>query len=191
MDQPDRGTITRLLNEAGQGDSQAREELYRLVYEELLKLAKSRLAREPRLRDKKAPESLVHEVYLRFVGNQKADWVCRTQFYGYVRRAMWQICVEEIRKDRRRAKEYPLSDWMAELRQDPIEIVAFDDALTRFEKLYPRQAEVVRMRFIECRSVKETAVALGISDRTVEGDWAFAKAWLHRELKGGESSMVG
>ncbi len=191
MDQPDPGTVTRLLNEAGRGDSQAREELYRLVYEELLKLAKSRLAREPRLRDKKAPESLVHEVYLRFVGNQKADWVCRKQFYGYVRRAMWQICVEAIRKDRRRAKEYPLSDWMVELRQDPIEIVAFDDALRRFEKLYPRQAEVVRMRYMESRSVKETAAALGISDRTVEGDWAFARAWLHRELKGSESSMVG
>lgn len=191
MDQPDPGTVTRLLNEAGRGDAAAREELYRLVYGEMLKLARSRLAKEPRLKDKKAPESLVHEVYLRFAGQPKDDWLGRTQFYGYVRRAMWQICVEGIRKDRRRANEHPLSDWMAELKQDPIEAVAFDDALNKLARIYPRQTEVVRMRFIEVCSVKETATALGVSDRTVEGDWALARAWLHRELKGGESSMVG
>ena len=191
MDRPDPGTITELLNEAGRGNLQAREELYRLVYEEMVKLAKGRLAKEPRLRGRKEPESLVNDVCLRFVGNQKAEWVGREQFYGYVWRAMWQICVEEIRKDRRRAKEYPFSDWIAEIEQDPGEIVAIYDALKKLEKLYPRQAEVVRMRFIEGRSVQETAAAVSMSDRTVEGDWAFARAWLHRELKGSESSMVG
>ena len=80
---------------------------------------------------------------------------------------------------------------MVEVEEDPLEIVAFHDALKRLEKLSPRAAAVVRMRYIERCTVKETAAARGVSDRTVEGDWAFARAWLHRELKGSESNMVG
>ncbi len=189
MSRPDPGTVTRLLNEAGRGDAAAREQLYRFVYEEMLKLAKSRLGKEPRLKAKKVPESLVHEVYLRFAGKLKADWACRRQFYGYVRRAMWQICVELIRKDKRRVEEHPLSEWMTELKQDPIEIVGLDDTLNKLAEVYPRQAEVARMRFIEGRSVEESAVALGVSERTVEDDWAVARAWLYRKLKGGDTSM--
>ncbi len=140
MSQPDLGTVTMLLNAAGRGDASAREELYGLVYEEMMKLARGRLAMEPRLRASKAPESLVHEVYLRLVSSgTKDDWICRRQFYGYARRAMWQICVEAIRTDDRRGRERPLSDWMAHLEQRPEEIVALDDAMSRLAALYPRQ----------------------------------------------------
>jgi RNA polymerase sigma factor (TIGR02999 family) len=191
MSHPAPGTITRLLNQAGQGDVGARDELYRLVYDELLDLARRRLAREDRLRGRKQAESLVADIFLKFERNRKADWNNRDQFYGYVRRAMWQVCVDQIRKDRARAGQMPYSEWMAELRQDPIESVALADALDKLAKLSHRQVEVVLMRFIEGRSVKETAQLLGVGDRTVESDWAVARAWLHRELKGGSTSLTG
>jgi RNA polymerase sigma factor (TIGR02999 family) len=191
MSQPEPGTITKLLREAGAGDATARDELYRLVYEELLKLAKSRLGREPRLRGRKAPESLVAEVYLKLPKQPKGDWINRRQFYGYVRRAMWQICVDQIRKDRSLSAQQPYSEWMAELDQDPLESVALADALEKLARLSPRQVEVVLMRFIEGRSVKETAELLGVSERTVEADWKLARAWLHRELKGGGTRLTG
>ncbi|MHC4092760.1 MAG: ECF-type sigma factor, partial [Planctomycetota bacterium] len=129
---PDSHTVTRLLNSAARGDATAREELYGLVYGELLILARSRLRREPKLKGK-APKSLVHEVFLKFARNGPPVWLDRKQFYGYARRAMWQICVDEIRENKRRPPSQPLSDWMAEIRQDPLEIVALDTALKKLK----------------------------------------------------------
>jgi RNA polymerase sigma factor (sigma-70 family) len=80
---------------------------------------------------------------------------------------------------------------MAELKQDPLESVALADALKKLAKISRRQVEVTLMRFIEGRSVRETARLLGASERTVEADWKFARAWLRRELKGGGTSMAG
>ncbi len=178
------GDVTKLLNDAAGGDAAAREELYSRVYHELLSIAKGRLKREPRLQGK-SPHSLVHEIYLKFEKNEPENWLDSKQFYGYVKRGMWQICVDEIRKSDRRPADHPLSEWMITLRKDPVEMVALDGALKKLREINPRRVEVVLMRFIEGRSVRETAEMLGVSDRTVEIDWAFSRSWLHRELDGG------
>ena len=175
--------MTKLLNAAARGDRTARDDLYGRVHHEILIIAKARLKGEPQLKNK-APDSLVNEVFLKFAGYGPDQWLDRKQFYGYVRRAMWQICVDEIRKKKRRPADQPLSDWMVELDQDPAEIVALYDALKKLEEINSRLVEVVLMRFIEGRSVKQTAKLLGVSDRTVESDWAFSRTWLHRELNG-------
>ncbi len=177
------GTVTILLNAAARGDRSAQDDLYDRVHQELLIIAQGRLRHEPRLKNK-APDSLVNDVFVKFAGNGPSQWSDRKQFYGYVRRAMWQICVDEIRKNKRRPTPSPLTEWMVALRQDPVEMIALHDALKKLEAINPRPVKVVLMRIIESRSVKETARMLGVGHRTVESDWAYARAWLHRELDG-------
>ncbi len=190
MSDLDPGTITNLLNRAGEGDAVARDELFKLVYPELVAQAKKRLRNEPHLKAKD-PESLVHDVLFGKLPQQKDDWQCRAEFYGYAKRAMWQVCVEEVRKILRERKR-PLPDeksstWgITAHRMGEIE-----EALQKLDKAHnPRLAKVVRLRFIEQRSVAVTAKFLDVSDRTVESDWHFARAWLHRELSKGDSTAA-
>ena len=189
MSDLDPGTITRLLNRAGKGDAAARDELFRLIYPELVAQAKKRLRNEPHLKAKD-PESLVHDVLFGKMPQQKDDWQCRAEFYGYAKRAMWQVCVDEVRKILRERKQ-PLpeeksSTWGISLQR----MNEIEEALRKLDKAYkngPRMVRVVRLRFIEQRSVAESAKILGVGDRTVEADWAFARAWLHRKLSKGDS----
>lgn len=191
MTEFDPGTVTELLNQAGQGDAEAREKLANLIYPELLVHARKRLRKEPLLKAKD-PESLVHDVLLEKLPHEKDNWQCRAEFYGYAKRAMWEVCVDEVRKilgQKRRLPTARTSTWGI----SPQEMLDLDKALEQLQKAFSngtRLFQIVRHRFIEQRSVAETARILGVSDRTVESDWHFAKAWLHRELDRGDSTAV-
>lgn len=177
--------VTRLLAAIGAGDAHAERRLLPLVYDELRRLAHQRMAREPPGQTLQ-PTALVHEAYLRLVGDEPVRWENRAHFFGAAARAMRRILVERARK--RAApkhggglKRIPVDDLAI---QDPeqLDLLALDEALTRFEASDKRAHDVVLLRFFAGLGIEETATALGISPATVKREWAYAKAWLHHEL---------
>jgi RNA polymerase sigma factor (TIGR02999 family) len=181
--------ITGILEKAGGGDPHAAEDLLPLVYQQLRAAAQKQMARERGDHTLQAT-ALVHEAYVRLVGPHDVPWENRAHFYVAAAEAMRRVLIEHARK-RGRAKRgggrqrIPLTG--EELAEDPNleEIMSVDAAIRRLEEQDGRMARIVRLRFFAGLGVKETAAALGISDRTVRREWALARAWLHRELSGG------
>jgi len=182
--------VTRLLAEASGGSRRAARELLPLVYEELHALAGKRMAGERPDHTLQAT-ALVHEAYLRLVGSQQTTWEGKGQFCLAAAEAMRRILIEHARKRGRikrggNPQRVPLDiDELANEAQ-PEEIMSVDAAIRRLEEKDERMSKIVRLRFFVGLSVAETAAALGISDRTVRREWALARAWLHRELKGAQ-----
>jgi RNA polymerase sigma factor (TIGR02999 family) len=183
MDDPqlDVGEVTRLLQAAGQGESDALERLLPLVYEDLRRLARRQLGYEYVERTLN-PTALVHESYLK-LGRAAMAAHDRAHFLAIAARAMRQVLVDRAR-DRKAAKRgggvwerTTLTDgaWVGEF--DPNDMLALDDAL---EKLEPRQRQVVECRFFGGMEEREIAAALGVSERTVHRDWIKARAWAYR-----------
>jgi RNA polymerase sigma factor (TIGR02999 family) len=179
--------VTHLLDAAAAGDRRAAE-LLPLVYDELRKLAAARMAAEPPGHTLQ-PTALVHEAYLRLVGNDDAPrWDGRGHFFAAAAEAMRRILVEAAR--RRHGPEH----GGHLLRQDldpehpaspgrPERLLALDEALDRLAAAEPRAAEVVKLRYFAGLTVAEAAAALGISPRTADNDWAYARAWLVDALR--------
>jgi RNA polymerase sigma factor (TIGR02999 family) len=163
-------------------------ELLPEVYDELRKLAKARLARERQRNQTLQPTALVHEAYLRVSGDRPAqEWDRRGHFFAAAALAMRRILVERARHYQRikhgaGGEHVELDEVM--LRADPAldDLVAVDEALTQLEKLDPRKAKIVTLRYFAGLSVEETAKALDLSPATVKNEWAFARAWLYRQL---------
>lgn len=184
--------VTGLLRELQAGAEGASERLMRVVYEELHGVAAAYMRQE---RDDHTlqPTALVHEAYLRLVHQATSDWKNRSHFFGIAAQAMRRILVDHARsrgRDKRSGGERVTLDGVAaERAPDSLDLVAVDDALRKLEVLEPRQARVVEARFFAGLDVDETAEALGISTATVKRDWAFARAFLQRELdeEGGTS----
>ena len=180
--------FTRLLGEASRGGSeQALATLLPMVYEELRKLAASRMGAERGDHTLQAT-ALVHEAYLRLVGNRHQEWESRAHFFGAAAEAMRRILVDHARakaglKRGGGLRKLPLDVVDLASDDDPEQILALDGAISRLEEKDPNSARVVRLRFYAGLSVEETASALGISPRTVKREWAFAKAFLAREMK--------
>jgi RNA polymerase sigma factor (TIGR02999 family) len=179
--------ITRLLAEADAGNAQASEALLPLVYEELRKLAIHRMAAE-RADHTLQATALVHEAYIRMVGDSKARWGGRAHFFGAAAEAMRRILIEHARASngpRRGGKQRKLPLDVVDLADsgDSELILALDEAISRMEAQSPDAARVVRLRFYAGLSVEETAKALEISPRTVKREWAFARAFLFRALE--------
>jgi RNA polymerase sigma factor (TIGR02999 family) len=177
--------VTRLLHAVNRGEPSAPEDLYRLVYEELRRLAGARMGSQ---RDGHTlqPTALVHEAYLRLVGSD-SRWQGRAHFFGAAARAMRQVLVDHARRRGARKRgggrgRISLSDLdpATEARLD--DLLALDEALERLAARDRRKASVVELRFFAGLEVDETARALGISPRSVHLDWRFAKAWLFREM---------
>ncbi len=169
------------------GDLHAAAQLLPLVYDELRRLAAVRLAAEPSGHTLQ-PTALVHEAYLRLVGPSDGDrWDHRGHFFGAAAEAMRRILVDAARRKRR---EKHGGDWTridleaaAPAAPDPRhDLVALDAALTRLAAVEPQAAKLVELRHFAGHSVAEAAQILGISARTADRLWAFARAWLHREL---------
>jgi RNA polymerase sigma factor (TIGR02999 family) len=165
------------------------DELVPLVYGELRRLARRLLAGERRAQTLNTT-ALVHEAYLKLVGDQELPARGRAVFFGAAARAMRQVLVDAARQrgTLRRGGERPLAltglDPVAPERDT--EILELDRALGRLVALYPRQAQVVECRFFGGLSIEETAQALEMSPRTVKRDWSLARAWLYREMRGGD-----
>jgi RNA polymerase sigma factor (TIGR02999 family) len=179
--------VTRLLEAAGRGASSESGALLPLVYEELRKLAASRMHAE-RADHTLQATALVHEAFLRLVGNSEQGWANRAHFFAAAGEAMRRILIEHARarqgpKRGGGRQKLPLDVVDLAKDDDPDQILALDDAISRLEEQDPESARVVRLRFYAGLSVEETASALGLSPRTVKREWAFARAFLVRELK--------
>jgi RNA polymerase sigma factor (TIGR02999 family) len=180
--------LTSLIEAAGRGDARASSDLLPLVYDHLRALAAARM-RSERSDHTLAPTALVHEAYLKLVGNPSLRWNDRVHFFHAAAQAMRRILVDHARAKgvRRRAVDAKrvmasLADLVAE--DDSEGILALDEALGRLEAVDADAAQVVRLRFFAGLSVEETAEALGCSVRTVMREWAFARAWLFDAMAG-------
>src|SRR5262249_48900097 len=177
---------TRLLDAMAQGDPRAAAELLPLVYDELRKLAAHRMKAE-RADHTLQATGLVHEAYLRLVGNGELDWANRAHFFHAAAEAMRRILIEHARakggpKRGGGRKKLPLDVVDLATEADPDQILALDEALSRLEQKDADAARVLRLRFYAGLSVEETAKAVGASPRTVKRDWSYARAFLIREL---------
>lgn len=186
----DPSEITRLLNDAGSGQGDAVERLYPLVYDELRRLAQSQLAGE-RAGHTLQATALVHEAYLRLVDQTRVEWKNRSHFFAIAAQAIRRILVDYARRRGRKkrgsgAVHVPLDDLMNIPDGGPsTDLVALDDALERLAVENGERARVVEMRFFAGLTAGETAHVLGVSTRTVERHWQFARAWLFRALSEG------
>lgn len=168
-------------------DPRAAEELLPLVYQELLRLARARMAREAPGHTLQ-PTVLVHEAYLRLVGDDDPGWNGRGHFFGAAARAMRRILVEAARKKRRlrhggdRAR-VELEDVEAAIAAPEGDVIAMDEVLELLEKKDARKGRIVELRYFAGFTVEETARALGLSVGTVEREWRFLRAWLQEELQ--------
>jgi RNA polymerase sigma factor (TIGR02999 family) len=157
-----------------------------LVYNELRQLAASHLRRERSDHTLQAT-ALVHEAYLRLVRQDSVNWQNRHHFFGAAANLMRRILVDHARghaaeKRGSGISRVPLTEAIAMSQQQPAELLALDESLTRLAAVDPQQGRIVELRVFAGLSVEETAEILGVSPATVKRDWAVAKAWLLREL---------
>jgi RNA polymerase sigma factor (TIGR02999 family) len=179
---------TRLIDKISKGDPHAAGELLPLVYDELRKLAQHRMSLERPDHTLQAT-GLVHEAYLRLLGNEEIIWANRAHFFHAAAEAMRRILIEHARakggpKRGAGRQKLPLDVVDLATQADPIQILALDEAISRLEQKDPDAARVLRLRFYAGLSVAEVAKAVGASARTVKRDWAFARAFLLRALDG-------
>jgi RNA polymerase sigma factor (TIGR02999 family) len=180
--------VTALLTALPPGDPTAAEQLLPLVYDELRRLAAHRLAQEAPGQTLQ-PTALVHEAYLRLTGeNARACWDSRGHFFAAAAEAMRRILVENARRKKTLKRGGGMVrrqlDEAARLVPEPREdLVALDEALTRLSATDSAAAQLVQLRYFGGLSVSEAAEVLGISARTAERLWTYARAWLHREMQ--------
>jgi RNA polymerase sigma factor (TIGR02999 family) len=182
-----RGEVTHLLAEFRMGRPEALDRLLPLVYTELRRIAARQMRRE-RADHTLEPTALVHEAFLRLVDQKRCDWHDRAHFFGVTAQLMRRLLVDYSRRRRAGKRVIPitLNEELAQPGADQTEqILAVDEVLRRLAELDSRQARVVEMRYFGGLSVKETADALGLSERTVKLDWAMAKGWMHAQLCSG------
>ena len=177
--------LTQLLIEAGRGDKSALDEILPLVYDELRKIARNYLNRE-RADHTLQATALVHEAYLRLIDQRKADWHNRSQFFGLAAQMMRRILVnhaEEHKAQKRGSgQKLQLDETVDVSFEESLDLLDLDEALKNLETLDEQKSKIVEMRFFGGLTIEETAAVLGKSTATVEREWAFAKAWLYREL---------
>lgn len=185
--------VTRLLKEASARGRSAAEELLPLVYEQLRRTAQKYL-RQERVEHTLQATALVHEAYARLVGDDHVEWRDRAQFYFATAQAMRRILIEHARAraaqkrggdGKQAANRVPLGSLDLASPPDSEQIVMLDEALRRLEAEDAQAARVVHLRFFAGLSVDETASALGVSPSTVDREWAYARARLHRMMNAG------
>jgi len=188
------GPVTELLRGWSRGDPRALEELVPLVYRELRQMAAAYLRRE-RKNHSLAPTALVHEAYLRLVG-QKAGYQNRAHFFGVAASMMRRVLVDHARaraaaKRPRPELQITLDPAIASTEPEAFEILSLDEALSELAAIDARRARLVELRYFGGLTAEEAAAVLGLSLTTVKRDWSLAKAWLYRRLVSGEGSKAG
>jgi RNA polymerase sigma-70 factor (ECF subfamily) len=190
--------VTALLVEIANGNQAAQEKLVPLVYDQLKRLARRYMRRE-RADHTLQTTALVHEAYLRLVGQHSPHWQGRAQFYGTAAQLMRRILIDHARRHLREKRGgtqviLPLEEGLAFTPEHSEDLLKLDEALDRLSKLDPRQSRIVELRFFGGLSVEETSRFLNVSPITVKRDWAVAKVWLYGELRpdnGDDSKTVG
>jgi len=187
-----REDVTHVLEQLrGENRRDAADKLLPLVYDEFRALARHYLAQE-RMNHTLQPTALVHEAYMKLVDQTRVDWQGKSHFFAVAAQAMRRILVDHARSRQRDKRgggraRVVLDEAVALSPQKDEDVLALDEALEKLATLDPRQAKVVELRFFGGMSVEEVAEALGVSKRTVEGDWTFARAWLGKELRDSEA----
>jgi RNA polymerase sigma factor (TIGR02999 family) len=179
--------ITRILQSLECGDAKAVDELLPLVYEELRKLAAHKMSLQPPGQTLQAT-ALVHEAYLRLLGKEEKRWENRRHFFSAAAEAMRHILIDRARRRLRvRHGEQP-----EKVPLDGIEIAApareeivlqLDEALEKLAQISPEQAEIVKLRFFAGFTESEIADVLNLSERSVQRQWSYAKAWLFERIE--------
>ena len=179
--------VSALLSQWRAGDQEALEALIPLVYQELRRIAQHHL-RQERLDHTLQSTALVHEAYLRLIKQGPAEAANRAHFLAVASQLMRQILVDHARGHRAAKRgggfKLELNDAMGAQEPKDMDLVALDDALNELAKLDPQQTRIVELRFFGGLSIDETAEVVGISPTTVKREWATARAWLRREIRG-------
>jgi len=186
--------ITRLLEDARKGNSDAADKLIHVVYPELRKMARLYL-RSERSDHSLETKDLVHQAYLRMVDVKNQSWENRSHFFAITAHTMRQILIDHARArqaQKRGGKDIKVSiealnemsiDLPATIRkQDYAQLIMLDEALSKLEKLDPQQSKVVEMRFFMGLTEEEVAEGTGLSLPTVKREWKAARSWLYREM---------
>jgi RNA polymerase sigma factor (TIGR02999 family) len=188
--------VTRVLSAIEQGDPQAAEQLLPLVYDELRKLAAQKLAQEKPGQTLQAT-ALVHEAYLRLVDTEKElHWNSRGHFFAAAAEAMGRILVDQARKKKSRKRgggleRLPLEEVDIGAPQPAVDLLAVNDALEKLERFDKPAADLVKLRYYAGLTLPQAAAALGISSSTADRQWAYARAWLHAELRENDGESEG
>jgi RNA polymerase sigma-70 factor, ECF subfamily len=182
--------VTVLLQRFRRGDKQAADELLPLVYQELRKLAASRMKRE-RPGHTLQPTALVHEVYLKLAMGASVDWQSRAHFYAVAAQYMRRITVDHARAAHAGKRggatiSVSLDDFTGTTLPPSESMMALDEALFHLEHVDPRAAKIVELRFFGGLTEREITEVLGIGLTTLKRDWEFARAWLGSQLKSGQ-----
>ena len=178
--------VTMILNAAAGGDQDSSARLLPILYSELRRLARSLMANTPSGNTLQAT-ALVHEAYLRLVPDKELSWNSRGHFFGAAAQAMRRILVEQARRKKsgKHGGDQDRIDIDVDslgLASSPGDFLDLDRALDELGQLDERIVNVVLMRFLTGLTIEETAVALGVSATTVQGDWRFARAFLYKRL---------
>jgi RNA polymerase sigma factor (TIGR02999 family) len=179
--------VTQILQAIQCGDAKAADELLPLVYDELRKLAASRMAREAPGQTLQ-PTALVHEAWLRLAGGEPSRWDSRAHFFGAAAEAMRRILIDKARRKqamRHGARQQHLDIQEIEIAapaQDD-QLLAINDALDKLAAQDQPKAELVKLRFFAGLSIEEAAGALGVSEATAKRWWAYWRAWLYSEVQ--------
>lgn len=188
--------IAQILERCATGDPSSADALLPLIYDELRHLAARRLAQERPGQTLQAT-ALVHEAWLKVGAGRHHDWAGRRHFFSAAAEAMRRILIDNARRKR---TERHGGQWLrvdsadfdelpgaAPNEHSADRVVRLDEALDRFASAEPRKAELVKLRYFTGLNLKEAAEVLGISEPTAKRDWAFARAWLFRELQRSET----
>ena len=182
--------ITRLLLDWNKGDVLALEQLMPLVYDELRRMARRYMRRQPSGHTFQTTE-LIHEAYLKLARQEDLNWQNRAHFFGIAAQAMRHILVDYARSKNSQKRggfgeKITLEESMVVSAKHTEEIVALDDALNQLATLDERKSRVVELKFFGGLSIEEIAEVLKLSPETVKRDWRFARTWLLRQLAGAE-----
>jgi RNA polymerase sigma factor (TIGR02999 family) len=184
--------VTRILNAMERGDAKATDELLPLVYEELRLLAAQKLSHEAPGQTLQAT-ALVHEAYLRLVGDAPQSWENRGHFFAAAAEAMRRILVERARH-RQSAKHggglqrVALNEALVSANDPKEDLLALDEALGRLAAEDEKLAEVVKLRYFAGLTLSQIAEVMGVTRRTVDRHWALGRAWLYQEMREGEGA---
>tara|TARA_R110002049_G_scaffold4601_5_gene32412 strand:- start:588147 stop:588722 length:576 start_codon:yes stop_codon:yes gene_type:complete len=183
--------VTQILNQIEAGDAQATEQLLPLVYQELRRLASRKMTHE-KAGHTLQPTALVHEAFLRLVGGEDSEaWDGRGHFFAAAAESMRRILIESARRrnTEKRGGNLQRSDLADDnVAMDPDDtetLLALDEALTKLESTDADLAQLVQLRYFTGMTIDQAAEMLGVSPRTVKRNWAYARAWLKREMEGG------
>lgn len=183
------GQVTQILSAIEQGDSKAAEELLPLVYAGLRRLAAQKMSQE-KPGQTLQPTALVHEAYVRLVeGEHQQRWDSRGHFFAAAGEAMRRILVEDARRKQslKGGGKFVRGDFDAAdiaAPQPSDDLLAVDEALSRFETVDAEAARLVKLRYFTGLTIPQAADALGISPRTADRLWSYARAWLREEIRG-------